>query len=261
MDRLNPGEELGVNGILTSSNQRVRLILQGDGNVVLYRNGDGKALWATNTDGKPVTRAVMQHDGNFVLYDASGKARWASNRDGNPGAFLVVQDDGNLVSYRGGQAIWASNTVQNWDPSRVDTGNVRLARGKWMSTTASRSESGLISLTTRWWSTDELVGFTASACPVLLDSGGNALWPADVNSVKKQRGVDGILIIGKKHDRVEHWSVQLPPELATVGQLGVLQFYDPKNRLAEIFKNLPQTVADIMKVLKEVQEAIAVLSL
>lgn len=44
-------------------------------------------------------RAIMQGDGNFVVYDKSGKVRWSSGTYGNPGAFFAFQTDGNLCVY------------------------------------------------------------------------------------------------------------------------------------------------------------------
>ncbi len=96
-DRLHPNESLGVNMSLTSQNGRLTFVLQGDGNIVLYKWGT-QPLWASDTYGNTVSRAFMQDDGNFVLYGPAG-AIWASNTAGNPGAWLVVQDDGNVVIY------------------------------------------------------------------------------------------------------------------------------------------------------------------
>jgi len=54
------------------------LTLQADGNAVLYSSG-GKALWSTGTGGKGDARLIIQNDGNFVLYDNSpNKALWSS---------------------------------------------------------------------------------------------------------------------------------------------------------------------------------------
>lgn len=80
---------------LWSANGRYELIMQSDGNLVLYHHG--LALWATNTNGIAIEKAVMQSDGNLVLYDYAGNARWASNTAGNWYAHLVLQCDGNLV--------------------------------------------------------------------------------------------------------------------------------------------------------------------
>jgi len=43
------------------------------------------------------TYALMQDDGNFVLYDGLTSAYWATNTNGNVGAYLLLQGDGNLV--------------------------------------------------------------------------------------------------------------------------------------------------------------------
>ncbi len=96
-----------VNQTLTSADGRTRLILQGDGNLVLY--GTKGALWATGT--KTGAKLAVQSDGNVVLYSAAGKAVWASNTSSKTAGArqLIVQSDGNLVLY-GPNAIWATGT-------------------------------------------------------------------------------------------------------------------------------------------------------
>jgi hypothetical protein len=97
---------------ITSYDGRFTLILQTDGNLVLYWNEPGHpALWSSHTQGKAGYDAEMQEDGNFVIYDAARNALWASGTDGHPGAYLVLQNDGNLVIYdTNDAAIWSSNT-------------------------------------------------------------------------------------------------------------------------------------------------------
>jgi hypothetical protein len=106
-ERLLPGEEI------VSLEGRFRLTMQADGNLVLYRNSPFEALWASATAGKQVAFAIMQGDGNFVVYAPDGTPLWHAGTHGNPGTFLQIQDDGNLVLYApGDRAIWASGTVQ-----------------------------------------------------------------------------------------------------------------------------------------------------
>ena len=106
--------------------------MQSDGNLVLYRTMFGLPLFATNTNGKPVDRAVMQGDGNFVLYAPDGTPHWATGTWGHPGARIVLQDDGNLVVYSSSnQPLWASHTVQNWNSPTV-----RYKRGYWFDETS-----------------------------------------------------------------------------------------------------------------------------
>ncbi len=90
------------------TNLGYRLVLQGDGNLVLYE-GD-TALWASSTS--DATRFAVQDDGNLVLYNSAGTAVWSSETSGNAGATLVLQDDGNLVLIdSGGSPLWATNTL------------------------------------------------------------------------------------------------------------------------------------------------------
>jgi len=94
------------------------LIMQGDGNLVLYQEG-WVPVWASAWYGAadPGAYAVMQGDGNLVVYGPGcpGGVCWNSGTAGNPGAELSVQDDGNLVIYGPGCAglngsCWASGT-------------------------------------------------------------------------------------------------------------------------------------------------------
>jgi hypothetical protein len=58
------------------------------------------------------TAAIMQADGNFVLYTSSGTPVWASNTAGNTGAYLNVQNDGNVVVYSAsGAPLWSTGTA------------------------------------------------------------------------------------------------------------------------------------------------------
>jgi hypothetical protein len=117
MTTLFPGQSLHAGQSLQSNNKLNTLIMQADGNVVLYGNRSNP-LWATNTGGLITPREfIMQTDGNLVLYSTDGRARWASLTWNNPGAFLNVQDDGNLVVYRAGSqtetgdnALWAAGS-------------------------------------------------------------------------------------------------------------------------------------------------------
>jgi predicted alpha-1,2-mannosidase len=118
--QLRAGQRLSPNQRLTSPNGRFTLVLQPDGNLVLY---DGppqqKPIWATGTWNLPAnrrpTRADLQLDGNFVLYNDANQAAWATGSSGagrvNP--YLEVQDDGNLVIYHNGTTpLWASGTAR-----------------------------------------------------------------------------------------------------------------------------------------------------
>lgn len=94
---------------LTSPDGNFTLVVQGDGNAVVYLSacvGDPScSVFPTGTSGKtsaPVLR--MQSDGNLVLYDASDpthlKDIFNIGVTGNGEYLLVLQNDGNLVVYQ-----------------------------------------------------------------------------------------------------------------------------------------------------------------
>jgi hypothetical protein len=103
---LKAGQTLSKGTSLKSPSGTYELIMQSDGNLVVYKAG-GTATWATGTS--TGRRAIMQTDGNFVVYGDAGNAVWSSTTDGFPGADLMMQDDGNLVIYRSGLALWSKD--------------------------------------------------------------------------------------------------------------------------------------------------------
>jgi GH25 family lysozyme M1 (1,4-beta-N-acetylmuramidase) len=51
---------------------------------------------------------VLQSDGNLVVYSAGNQALWWSGTSNHPGATVTLQDDANLVVYGGNTALWAN---------------------------------------------------------------------------------------------------------------------------------------------------------
>lgn len=92
-----------------------KLIMQNDGNLVLYNPGR-VAFASGTTEGGPqpaAWNAMFQTDGNFVVRNYNPKTpRWASNTwstcGGSAACELVIQGDGNVVIYNGDQAVWAA---------------------------------------------------------------------------------------------------------------------------------------------------------
>jgi hypothetical protein len=111
--RLIPGQQLATGQQLVSANWKARLTLQSDGNLVLKSVDTGAVLWASGTQGKPITRVLLQGDGNVEGYNDTGVAYWSTQTAGHPDAILALRDDGNLVviSTNWPQTIyWATNT-------------------------------------------------------------------------------------------------------------------------------------------------------
>ncbi|KAG5666762.1 hypothetical protein PVAND_014772 [Polypedilum vanderplanki] len=110
-DKLLPEQCLKKGESITSPNKCFKLIMQGDGNLVLYRESGG-ALFSSKTAKTCSNRACMQGDGNFVVYDCDNKATWSSKTDKKEGSSLRIQNDGNIVIYawQSNRAIWSSKT-------------------------------------------------------------------------------------------------------------------------------------------------------
>jgi serralysin len=117
---LGAGGHLGIDGSLLGPGGFVRLVMQPDGNLVIYarRSGGEIPRWASGTAGMSVTTCVMQTDGNLVLYNGSHPV-WSSGTI-SPGAHLFMQDDENLVIYQGSTPLWASATSLDGKPVKGD---------------------------------------------------------------------------------------------------------------------------------------------
>jgi surface antigen len=92
---------------LLSPNRAYELVMQGDGNLVLYSGLH--ALWDSQTS-TPGAYAVLQStDGNLVVYSPAGTALWTAHVPNSPSDQLQMQNDGNLVVYNAaGAAQWAT---------------------------------------------------------------------------------------------------------------------------------------------------------
>lgn len=108
--RFTPGGKVDVtwsNGISET------LIMQTDGNLVLYVS-NGKVWGAGTNRSTPGNFAVMQADGNFVVYDVWQNPIWATGTNG-PNTYLYLQSDGNMVIYRAFLIAGVSTLTPLWD--------------------------------------------------------------------------------------------------------------------------------------------------
>lgn len=104
---LNAEEQLLQGQYISSRSGIYAMILQSDGNAVLYFNGvnangsgNRTAGWATNTSNGHHLR--MQIDGNLALYKSDNSWAWTSGSGGKPynaSRKLVLHEDGRLIIY------------------------------------------------------------------------------------------------------------------------------------------------------------------
>lgn len=114
----NNGSFLEPGQAIQSKNEKYMLAYQDDGDLVIYRKNGMEPIWSSGTTGYPAYRAIMQYDGNLVIYygkpyQRGEKSIWASNTwENNNNAHLVLEDNGNLVIYNSSnKAVWQSNSV------------------------------------------------------------------------------------------------------------------------------------------------------
>jgi hypothetical protein len=105
--------EMQAGHTLWSLSRQYVLNMQSDGDLVLYRDAAGQRteLWSARTSGAG-NFAVMQGDGNLVVYSAAKWPLWNSSTAPSPGALLNMQDDGNAVIYSTAhEALFSTNTA------------------------------------------------------------------------------------------------------------------------------------------------------
>ncbi|MFD0351123.1 hypothetical protein ACFQ0M_44030 [Kitasatospora aburaviensis] len=89
-----------------SPDHHIMLAMQGDGNVVLYR--DTTPIWVAKGAMPNGNILAMQGDGNLVVYAADNTPLWASNTGGRTGADLAIYNEGAIAVELNGKVLWSS---------------------------------------------------------------------------------------------------------------------------------------------------------
>ena len=231
VDRLYPGEKLQPGEQLLSENKKYALVMQEDGNLVLYPIGSN-AVWASGTNGHKVDWAVLQEDGNFVIY-GEGRALWNSSTHGNRVAWIVVQNDRNVVIYNpDGKPLWDTKTaIREALPLRFPISaekEDRLGNSRKMRTKFTVSNTGRITALTKTRTREAARGFHGTVIILLTDEEGNRLHESNPHTY----GVDGEAIPGGNSNREEFWSEDFPQEIVEkIRGYEVIHFKDPNSTI------------------------------
>ena len=209
-DHLNSGEVLHVNSSISSRAGESSSSSRATGTWCSTRT-TRRRFRASHTDGKPVSQAIMQTDGNFVVYGPSG-ALWASNTNG-AGSALLVQDDGNVVIYDPSlQPRWATNTVlpAQHQPGRfpyiTSVGKTAIhGKGYAYINQAVLSSLGRFDVHLRVQNVMLAVGFTGGAKALFVDLGGDIIGEAGWYTL----GVDPKGYPFGSSDRTKHFVSQV----------------------------------------------------
>jgi hypothetical protein len=261
-DRLQAGQQLNINDQLVSPNGRYILLMQPDGNLVLYHDSIAvsTAYWSTDTWRLPAiwrpSYALMQSDGHFVLYDASRTPRWASGTWGPDfiAPYIVLQDDGNLVIYHNGlQPVWASGGVggNGAIPAR---GYVTLNQSmievteedvvgfaKKMRTKATLYRNGLLLVETFSESRAAFSGLRGCVIVICIDDAGRAQYVSDTIVCKTRCSVTDPTCPSSGTDA---WTQQLPEPVGRLSTtLNIVHFegQDPVSFTQRIIKGIQET--------------------
>lgn len=76
-----------------------------DGDLVIY--GPAGAAWSSRIWGHPGANAVMQGDGNLVVYDLHGRPLFNTATAGQPRAFATLWYNGDLI-------VWSAQFAPLW---------------------------------------------------------------------------------------------------------------------------------------------------
>jgi len=253
-DKLGIDEALGLNQYLTSADGRFTFIMQGDGNLVLYKGGIGNVVkWASNTYGRQASRAIMQSDGNFVIYAPNGPAFWATGTNGSPGATLLLQNDGNVVIYRpDGQAIWATGTNEVGGnpagPIELTEGPEEVGNRKSMTTKAILYRNGLLTCETFSRSRHLTEGLRGRVLVVCIDDQGRGHWVSDEMACIT---VGGQLDPTTPSARTDSFTEQLPEPVGRLtARIDIMQASGPLGDSKKSLMNAIQTGKDVYEELK-----------
>ncbi|MFO0579809.1 MAG: hypothetical protein U1A78_38035 [Polyangia bacterium] len=229
-DQLRPGQYLNPGESLVSANGLYKLIMQTDGNLVLYQNQ--RALWSSRSNGSQPKQAIMQTDGNFVVY-FNNRGPWATGPR-VPGSYIVMQDDGNVVVYGGGRAVWASGTNQPPPPPagtlQADRQDKLPGTNVSMKTKIIVSRSGNVTMTTNTWTRVQLRGWTGGVYAVFFTADRDG-W---VSPFFKY-GVDGCMV--GRCDRTDTQTFSLPAHIAgKVKEVAIVHEYAPTPRYGDALR-------------------------
>ncbi|MFC4913737.1 hypothetical protein [Actinomadura gamaensis] len=101
---LKPGQTLKAGQALRSPNGRYKLVMQSDGNLVVYRGHS--SIWSSHTWVKG-SSATMRTDGDLVV-GKGGRKYFRTHTDGHKGAYLYLGNDGGAVVRKGRTSLWSS---------------------------------------------------------------------------------------------------------------------------------------------------------
>ncbi|KAG5666765.1 hypothetical protein PVAND_014775 [Polypedilum vanderplanki] len=92
---------------IKSANGEFFLIMEKNGNLVIYATNQKVPIWATNTDKTGGKRVCMQADSDFNMYSHSNTLIWSSKTKGLNGTYVKLQNNGKLEMFtKADKKVW-----------------------------------------------------------------------------------------------------------------------------------------------------------
>jgi hypothetical protein len=113
IDHVNSSQELAAENSAISTNGWYHAVMQSDGNFVIYNVLTSHACWSSGTANHHNSKLVMGGDGNLYVWDlVANHASWMTGTFPNHNTSLVMGNDGNLFIWDNvsNGAIWMTGT-------------------------------------------------------------------------------------------------------------------------------------------------------
>ncbi len=189
---LRAGQSLRAGQELKSDNGQFTLVMQNDGNLVLYTPTG--PVWDTGTwrlqPALRPNRLDFQNDGNIVLYNSVNYVGWSPNIHGKGGDRLVVQDDRNVVVYApDGRAVWHTDTwirdaVPNTPRELSYSEESEVGWAKKLRTDVKLFRDGTMMATTKADCGAPFSGLRGRVLVVAIDAQGRVIWASKTLSAQ-----------------------------------------------------------------------------
>lgn len=107
---LTTGSSLEKGQSVCAANRVFNLIMEDEGNLVVYRNSNHERIWDAGAHQRGGVKVDMQDDGNLVIYTKDNQAPWSSNTYSSGPAYLELSDDGVVFVKRltDSKTLWSS---------------------------------------------------------------------------------------------------------------------------------------------------------
>lgn len=155
---------------------------------------------------------------------------------------------GSQASYiNAGQTVWFTPTKLYFVSFPIETSRSDDVSVGHMKSDVKLSNTGILRVTTKTWTNNNLQGFTGGVIVVLMKKDGNDLYV----SAEHKYGVNGTNVPGAPSSRTETWTENVPlDKVNEAAKIAIVQMNAPTNRIDDFIAHAKE-VAEIAKTVSE----------